>query len=141
MIKIDIYNDSDLSIDSKSIEKFVTLIIQDHGYSSAIINLIITDDEALRKMKKKYFNQDYYTDVIAFNIEKDPFEGEIYISYDRVKNNASQYNQSFQKEFKRVIIHGLLHLYGYKDSTNNEKIKMTSLEEKFLKKFNENILN
>ena len=98
------------------------------------------DDNALRLMKKEYFNQDLYTDVIAFNIEEDPFEGEIYISHQRVKENAEKYKQSFHRELKRVIIHGALHLCGYDDQTSEEKSVMTSMEENYLVKFNGKIL-
>ena len=67
----------------------------------------MTDDDTLRLMKKEYFNQDLYTDVIAFNIDDDPFEGEIYISHDRIKDNAKKFNQSFEDELKRILIHGV----------------------------------
>ena len=91
-------------------------------------------------MKKEYFKQDYYTDVIAFNIQKDPFEGEIYISHDRIKDNAIKYNQTFEKEMKRVIIHGVLHLCGEKDEMDNEKLKMKSLEDFYLKNNNMDLI-
>ena len=83
---------------------------------------------------------DAFTDVIAFNLEEDPFEGEIYISYQRVKDNASDYNQTFDNEMKRVLIHGLLHLCGLRDSTDNEKKRMTSMENIFIKKNSNNII-
>ena len=91
-------------------------------------------------MKKKFFNEDVFTDVIAFNIENDPFEGEIYISYHRVQDNAERYNQKFQDEFKRVIIHGLLHLCGHEDSTRTEKKNMRLIEDKFLDEFNYSVI-
>ena len=101
----------------------------------------MTDDDSLRLMKKEYFNQDLYTDVIAFNIDDDPFEGEIYISHDRIKDNAKKFNQSFEDELKRILIHGSLHLCGYDDKTPTEKLEMTSLEENYLEKFRDSILS
>ena len=92
-------------------------------------------------MKKEYFNQDLYTDVIAFNIDHNPFEGEIYISHDRIKDNAKKFNQSFEDELKRILIHGSLHLCGYDDQTPQDKSEMTSLEENYLEKFKEPILS
>ena len=64
--------------------------------------------------------------------KNDPIEGEIYISFDRVKENAKEYNEKFINEFKRVIIHGCLHLIGFDDGTNEEKKEMTYLENKYL---------
>ena len=135
MIEINLYNNSILSIDSDSIQNLSKLVLNDHGYLSGKINIIITDDESLRKMKLEFFNEDVFTDVIAFNLEQDPFEGEIYISSDRVKDNAKIYKQKFRDELKRVIIHGLLHLCGHKDSTTSEKENMNLLEDKFLNLF------
>ena len=135
MIEINLYNNSILSIDSDSIQNLSNLILNDHGYLSGEINIIITDDESLREMKLEFFNEDVFTDVIAFNLEQDPFEGEIYISSDRVEDNAKIYKQRFEDELKRVIIHGLLHLCGHKDSTSSEKENMNLLEDKFLSQF------
>ena len=135
MIEINLYNNSILSINRDSIQNLSNLVMNDHGHLSGKINIIITDDESLREMKLEFFNEDVFTDVIAFNLEQDPFEGEIYISSDRVKDNAKIYKQRFQDELKRVIIHGLLHLCGHKDSTTSEKEKMNLLEDKFLSQF------
>ena len=140
MIKTNLFNKSDLLINSDSINDLVKLILTNYKYTSANINIIITDDDTLRKMKKKYFNKNIFTDVIAFNIDNNPFEGEIYISYHRIKDNAIKFNQSFEDEFKRVLIHGLLHLCGYEDSTNEEKINMSSMEDKFLEEFHESVM-
>jgi probable rRNA maturation factor len=98
------------------------------------INLILTDDEFLRKMKNKYFEQDLYTDVISFNLEdpNEDIEGEIYISMDRIIDNAKSLKSSINMELKRIIIHGTLHLIGYKDTTNSQKKNMTRLENKYL---------
>ena len=135
MIEINLYNNSILSIDCDSIQNLSNLVLNDHGYLSGNINIIITDDESLREMKLEFFNEDVFTDVIAFNLEQDPFEGEIYISSDRVEDNAKIYKQRFEDELKRVIIHGLLHLCGHKDSTTSEKENMNLLEDKFLSQF------
>ena len=136
MIKLSLHNDSDVSLDYKSIETLVNLIIESYKFPDGEVSLVIIDDDSLRVMKKEYLNQDYYTDVIAFNIEENPFEGEIYISYDRVRENAKIFNQDFEVEFKRVIIHGMLHLCGHEDSTKDEKIAMTKLENLFIDRFN-----
>jgi len=140
MILVSIHNESDSTINNNSINELINLIFSANNISSGKVNLIITNDDNLRKMKNEYFNQDLYTDVIAFNIEKNPFEAEIYISHDRIKDNAKKYNQTFHQEFKRVIIHGALHLCGYKDYDETEKIKMTSMEDDYLLKFTDRVL-
>ena len=85
-------------------------------------------------MKNQYFQQNILTDVITFNLEEDgdPIEGEIYISLNRVSENAWKFKQDIERELKRVIIHGTLHLLGYDDQTSEEKKTMTHLEDHYL---------
>tara|TARA_Y100001968_G_C19412866_1_gene747325 strand:+ start:794 stop:1228 length:435 start_codon:yes stop_codon:yes gene_type:complete len=140
MINIALHNHSDFSIDKNSINDLTNLVLNNHGYTNGEINIIITDDDSLRKMKIQFFNEDVFTDVIAFNIEESPFEGEIYISYHRVIDNAQKFNQPIEVELKRVVVHGLLHLCGHEDSTPKLKNNMSSLEDNFLKQFNQLVI-
>ena len=140
MILTSIHNESDFTIKNDSINQLINIIFSSNNILSGKINIIIISDDNLRKMKKEYFNQDLYTDVIAFKIEENPIEAEIYISHDRVKDNSKKYNQSFHQEFKRVVIHGTLHLCGYNDSTKNEKLEMRSMEDNYLSKFKDKVL-
>ena len=82
----------------------------------------------------KYFNQNYYTDVIAFNLnnQDEDIVGEIYVIIDDIKQNAEKFNVTFNDEFKPIIIHGLLHIIGYNDDTQNKKQIMTSFENKYM---------
>ena len=141
MITVEIHNEFDIQLNKSSIQSLLENILLDNKQNTGSINIIMTDDDTLRLMKKEYFNQDLYTDVIAFNIDDNPFEGEIYISHDRVKDNAKKFNQSFEDELKRILIHGSLHLCGYDDKTPQEKLEMTSLEENYLEKFRDSILS
>ena len=141
MITVEIHNEFDIQLNKSSIQSLLENILLDNKQNIGSINIIMTDDDTLRLMKKEYFNQDLYTDVIAFNIDDNPFEGEIYISHDRVKDNAKKFNQSFEDELKRILIHGSLHLCGYDDKTPKEKLEMTSLEENYLEKFRDSILS
>ena len=140
MISMNLHNESNIKVDSSSARDLLNLVLSANRHQSAKVDIIITDDESLRLMKKEYFNQDLYTDVIAFNIEEDPFEGEIYISHQRVKENAEKYKQSFNRELKRVIIHGALDLCGYDDQTSEEKSIMRSMEENYLAEFSGEII-
>ena len=144
MINVQIETDQKLAkFKEKHIFKLVSVVMKSENIKSAEILLIFTTDNILMELKKKYFNQEHYTDVIAFrlnNYNEDKVEGEIYISVPRVRENAKQYNQAFNKELSRIIIHGSLHLLNYKDKTPQEKIKMTEKEDYFLNKINwENI--
>ena len=144
MINVQIETDQKLvKLKEKSILKLVSVVMKSEDIKTAEILLIFTTDNVLMELKKEYFNQEHYTDVIAFRLNdynEDKVEGEIYISVPQVSKNAKQYNQAFNKELSRIIIHGSLHLLNYKDKTPQEKIKMTEKEDYFLNKINwENI--
>ena len=114
--------------------------IENHKFN--YINIILTDDENMRLLKKQYFNQDYYTDIISFNLE-DPgnlIEGELYVGIKQVYQNSIKFNCDFNSEFKRIIIHGLLHLVGYDDQTKKDKENMTQLENKYIALHHDDIL-
>ena len=144
MKQVKIYNDYDPKFlyNSELIKKLILNVIE-KKVKLIELSIILTNNISLSKLKKKYFNVNQFTDVIAFNLsdEKDCIEGEIYISIDDVKENAKIYSESFENEFKRVIIHGGLHLMGFDDSTEYEKQTMKNLENIFLNKFKESIIN
>jgi len=98
------------------------------------INIIFTSDVYVSDLKKEYFLKDQWTDVIAFPLENTAefIEGEIYISIPTAKKNAISYQEPYEKELVRLIIHGSLHLLGIEDKSKEQKKKMNSLEEVFL---------
>lgn len=98
------------------------------------LNIILCSDEFLLSMNQKHLNHDYYTDVITFDLSENPtfIEGEIYISVDRVKENAKLLNHPFIDELHRVMVHGLLHLCGYKDKTPTQQKLMRKKEDEYL---------
>lgn len=105
------------------------------------LSIIFCSDDYLLDMNKKYLGHDYFTDVITFdNSEDDTFSGDIFISVDRVRDNAGIFGQLFIDELHRVIIHGVLHLSGYDDGTESEQKSMRSREDYYLEKrgFNDN---
>lgn len=137
MIQVKLEFDSNVvkEVDTNWINLICTFIFNDNNHINANITIILSNDDRLYELKKKYFNEDLLTDVISFNLEEDgdPVEGEIYISLERIKENAIRFNQGIEIEFKRVIIHGCLHLIGFDDQTVKDKKKMTSLENYYLK--------
>tara|TARA_B100001559_G_scaffold241860_1_gene204866 strand:+ start:514 stop:951 length:438 start_codon:yes stop_codon:yes gene_type:complete len=107
-----------------------------------VLNFIFCSDKYLQKVNKKYLNKSYLTDVISFKNEPPIFEknrpknhvyGDIFISIDRVKENKKTYKTIFVTELKRVMIHGVLHLIGFKDSSEEEKKMMRKKENTYIK--------
>ena len=121
-------------IDENWVRSVCENILMDSNQNEASITFIFSNDDKLRKLKKEYFGEDVFTDTISFNLEEesDPIEGEVYISLERVSENAHTFQQDFITEYKRVIIHGCLHLLGYNDELPEDKTKMTELEETYL---------
>jgi len=97
------------------------------------LNYIFCSDAYLQKLNKKFLDHDCLTDILTFNqSESESIQGEIFISLDRVRENSKLYQCSFEEELHRVIIHGALHLIGYKDRTRKEKELMREKEEAYL---------
>ena len=106
-------------------------IISDNKKELANLNYIFCSDEYLLKVNQDYLNHNYYTDVIAFdNAESEKMiEGDVFISIDRIRENATSLSVPFDLELSRVLVHGLLHLLGYRDKTDEEKVLMREKEE------------
>ena len=137
MINIRIETDHSLAglDDAKSVE-ILTYTLQSNGINSCDISIIFSDKKLLRELKNKFFNINHTTDVIAFRLnkyEEKNIEGEIYICLPVAKENAEYFDESYEKEIARLIIHGGLHLIGYDDGTENERKEMRKLEDKYLK--------
>lgn len=108
--------------------------------SSAIssLNYIFCSDQYLLRVNREYLQHDFFTDIITFDLREDssqPIEGDVFISLDRVRSNASHLHLALREELARVIVHGLLHLLGYRDESESEKMQMRSLEDQYLKLF------
>ena len=145
MINLQIANnfDNKVKLSNKLIIEIISsILINSTEYQKANISIIIENDEYLRNLKIKYFNMDILTDVITFNLSDNNMEldAEIYISWDRIIDNAKKYNQTIEQESKRIIIHGCLHLVGFNDSTKEEINLMRKKEQEYLNKFNQNII-
>ena len=134
IIRLEYDNTEKPDIDEKWVRSICENILMDSNQNEASITFIFSNDDKLRKLKKEYFGKDIFTDTISFNLEEesDPIEGEVYISLERVSENAHTFQQDFITEYKRVIIHGCLHLLGYNDELPEDKTKMTELEETYL---------
>ncbi|RLZ11561.1 rRNA maturation RNase YbeY [Faecalibacter macacae] len=115
---------------------WVTESMKSEGKSIEELNYIFCDDEYLLEINRQYLDHDYYTDVIGFdNSEDDVLTGDIFISVERIADNAEQNNVSFDNELARVMIHGILHFAGYPDKEEEEKRIMTEKENFYLNRF------
>ena len=114
--------------------KIIKGILENEEVSCSSINLIFCSDETIKEYNEKYLSHDYETDVITFcdKDENNEIESEIFISVDSVKNNAKRYKTDFDNELNRVMIHGVLHLCGFKDKTKSDKIRMRKRENFYL---------
>ncbi|WP_420317220.1 rRNA maturation RNase YbeY [Ekhidna sp.] len=115
--------------DEKS--KWISSVIADHHYDLEELNYIFCSDEYLLSINKQHLDHDYYTDIITFdNSEEDrKIESDIFISIDRVRDNAENEGHPFDKELCRVMIHGVLHLLGFDDKSPEEKELMREKED------------
>ena len=137
MINIRIETDPSLDglDDSKSVG-ILKHVLQSEGNNSGDISIVFGNTKLLKELKNRFFNINHTTDVIAFRLneyKEKNIEGEIYICLPVAKENAEYFDESYEKEIARLIIHGGLHLIGYDDGTENERKEMRKLEDKYLK--------
>ena len=136
MILFNYETDFELANESKT-EQWISSIISEYGFEEGEINYIFCDDEYLLKLNVEFLEHDTLTDIISFDYTLGKLiSGDIYISVERVKENAYDFSQIFDNELNRVIIHGVLHYFGYKDKTEVDIAKMRNEEDKCLAKFN-----
>jgi len=115
------------------VKKWIRFVIISEKKSVGNINYIFSSDEYLLKINVKYLEHDYYTDIITFDYNKgDVINGDIYVSVDRVSENSKIYSNSAREEFSRVMVHGVLHLLGYKDKTPKQIKVMRKKEDDYL---------
>ena len=122
-------------IDKKSIKNWIKTVIDSHKSKVGDLNYIFTSDENILAINNKYLEHNYYTDVITFDYtENKVISGDIFISLETVKTNSEKFEQAYPQELKRVIIHGVLHLIGFKDKTEPDAKEMRKQEDNALKK-------
>lgn len=117
------------------LKNWILEVIDQNCKIAGDINFIVTNDKSLYEINLKYLNTDTYTDIITFSLsdEDEIISGDIYLSIERIKENAKKYHVTVEEEFRRILIHGIFHLLGFNDSTANEKRKMRRMENNSLK--------
>ena len=134
---INYYYETDFVLENEGdIENWVYRVVASEQRSLGEVSFIFCDDEYLLDINKRFLNHDYYTDIISFDSTMGTeINGDIFISIERVKDNASEFSVTFVEELHRVIIHGVLHFCGYKDKSDSEEKEMRAKENEKLRLF------
>ena len=129
--------ETDFELDNEEqYEDWISRIIESEGFDEGEINYIFCDDEYLHKINVEYLDHDTLTDIISFDYTVgNLIQGDIFVSIERVKDNANDFNVSFDEELKRVLSHGVLHYCGYKDKSPEDEALMRSKEEEKMQMF------
>lgn len=136
MITINFIDIPPLLLNTDSICAWIGDVLQKENKQIGSLEYLFCSDEYLLEMNKQFLNHDYYTDIITFDYtEEDLVSGEMYISWERVVDNSKTFSVSEESELLRVIVHGVLHLCGYKDKKEDEKKEMREKENYFLEMF------
>lgn len=125
--------------DSNYLKKWLLDIVVRYNYSTKYINYIFCNDEYLLEINERFLKHDYYTDIITFQYsEKKEISADIYISIDRVQQNSIDLNCDFEIEFLRILVHGILHIVGFEDKTEEEVKEMRKEEDKLIELYRKN---
>ena len=129
--------ETDFELDNEAhYEDWISRIIESEGFDEGEINYIFCDDEYLHKINVEYLDHDTLTDIISFDYTVgNLIQGDIFVSVERVQDNAKDFNVSFEEELKRVLSHGVLHYCGYKDKSPEDEALMRSKEEEKMQMF------
>ena len=116
------------------LKRFIASLFKKEKAVLGELQYIFCSDEYLLEINRQFLHHDFYTDIITFDLSEkgQPINAEIYISVDRVRENARQFGASLGRELHRVIFHGALHLCGYGDKTRQQQQEMRKMEEKYL---------
>ena len=129
--------ESDFNLDNETVyADWLSNVISSEIKNEGEINYIFCDDDYLLEINQQYLNHDTLTDIISFDYSiGNELHGDIFISIERVRENASDFNVSFEEELKRVMVHGILHYCGYKDKSEQDEQLMREKEEEKMKMF------
>ena len=129
--------ESDFSLEQEEVyTSWIETIVESENKILGEISYIFCDDEYLHSINMQYLNHDTLTDIISFDYtEGDIISGDIFVSIERVEDNAKDFNVSFDEELKRVLAHGVLHYCGYKDKSDEDALLMRTKEEEKIKLF------
>lgn len=119
-----------IRINISELKKIASSVRPPQKFKSLDLNIYLVNNNTIRKLKHKFFGEDIFTDVIAFNIDDN--HAEVFIAPGVVRDNAKDFNVTFKEELNRCIIHGILHIFGYRDEKKIDKKRMWDKQEKIL---------
>jgi probable rRNA maturation factor len=121
----------------EELKAFMLSIFRKEKKALESLNIVFCDDDHLLDLNRQFLKHDYYTDILSFRLSPPgkPLVGDIYISIDRVRDNAKNLNASFKMELQRVVFHGILHFCGYKDKSAKDIRLMRNTEDKLLRAY------
>jgi probable rRNA maturation factor len=134
---IDFNYETEFTLENEgAISNWISDVIKSENKKVGEINYIFCDDEYLLQINQEHLQHDFYTDIISFDYTVgNEINGDVFVSVERVKDNALDFNVSFEEELKRVLVHGVLHYCGYKDKSEAEVLLMRSKEDEKIAMF------
>lgn len=142
MNEIGFFNETSYEVDEKYIKDLISFALNKENVKNAELNIIIVDNNAIKKINFEYRGKDYATDVVSFALEDEPFVkidirvlGDIYISYEKAVEQANEYKHSLVREISFLTIHGVLHLLGYDHLTLSDEKIMFERQETILNEY------
>lgn len=118
----------------REITRWINNVIDSEGKNSGDISFVFCSDAYLLEINRKFLNHNYYTDIVTFDyVVGDLISGDIFISIERIAENSVKFHTTLDNELRRVLVHGVLHLIGYKDKSEDDKLEMSSKEDYYIK--------
>jgi rRNA maturation RNase YbeY len=130
------HDHASLSLDEDVLERLIRSVVEAEGASLVYVSVVLSNHETVRRLNQSYLDHDYNTDVLSFSLREDDeaaeVEGEVYIDLDTAAERHEEFNTSFEREAYRYVVHGVLHLLGYDDATEEGQETMRAKEDQYL---------
>lgn len=123
-------------LDADDVATLVRRVVDGEGLRLRHVSIVLSDHDTVRRLNREYLDHDYNTDVLSFSLDEteDVVEGEVYVDLDTAAERYEEFGTSFEKEARRYVVHGVLHLAGYDDATDEQREAMRRLEDRYLSK-------
>lgn len=126
-----------LSLDESTVERLIHHVLDAEGASPIHVSVVLSDHDTVRRLNVAYLDHDYNTDVLSFSMREDEsaadaVEGEVYVDLDTAQERHEEFDTSFEREAYRYVVHGVLHLMGYDDASEEGQEAMRALEDQYL---------
>lgn len=134
-MSIRIINKTQFSLKNIRVKSWLKSVIQSENFCLGEVSIVLIGKRTIKKMNEEFLEHTYVTDIITFDyVCEKIISGDLFICPEQVQENAKIFNEPIEKEMRRVMVHGILHLCGYKDKTKNQKVEMRKMENFYLKK-------